>query len=55
MKIGRKRASELLNDKAVYRTAPATPGLLKKAVDYHKTVSFMKGSVLSLSAVNCLA
>ena len=32
MKIGRKRASRLLNeltnDEAVYRTAPATPGLL---------------------------
>ena len=32
MKIGRKRASELLNDEAVYRTAPATPGLLKKVL-----------------------
>ena len=33
MKIWRKRLTELtnesINDKAVYRTAPATPGLLK--------------------------
>ena len=28
MKIWRKRLTELINHKAVYRTAPATPGLL---------------------------
>ena len=28
VKIGRKRASYLMSDEAVYRTAPATPGLL---------------------------
>ena len=32
VKIGRKRASESLNDEAVYRTAPATPGLLNTSV-----------------------
>jgi hypothetical protein len=29
MKIWRKRISDLISDEAVYRTAPATPGLLK--------------------------
>ena len=36
MKIWRKRLTELIdesiNDEAVYRTAPATPGLLKMEV-----------------------
>ena len=30
MKIWRKIIAESLNDEAVYRTAPATPGLLKR-------------------------
>ena len=32
MKIWRKRLTDLMSDKAVYRTAPATPGLLKNCV-----------------------
>ena len=28
--------NELINDEAVYRTAPATPGLLKKWVRYEE-------------------
>ena len=32
MKIWRKRMSDWINHEAVYRTAPATPGLLKTSI-----------------------
>ena len=38
MKIWRKRMTHWINDEAVYRTAPATPGLLIRCGDLYKSV-----------------